>query len=229
MGGSRVGRTMGLSAASIALVLLVAGCSAGATTAPSEPAPSALAPGTYTSRAFEPAVTYTVPAGWDAPDDSSTYLRLRPAGSEIVGIHLFRDPSPASQDAACPDTAEPGVGGTSTQLAAWLRTLPGLVVSDPRLATVGGLRGTAIDVGIAADWTQSCPFANGSPTVPLFIGAKGEYRWIAVGSERLRLFLLDVPGGGTVVVDIDAFDGSLMDALIAEATPIVQSMSFAQS
>jgi hypothetical protein len=229
MGGSRVGRTMRLSAASTALVLLVAGCSAGATTTPSEAGPSALAPGTYASRAFEPAVTYTVPAGWDAPDDSPTYLRLRPAGSEIVGIHLFRDPSPASQDAACPDTAEPGVGASSTQLVAWLRTLPGLVVSDPRLATVGGLRGTAIDVGIAEGWTQSCPFANGSPTVPLFIGSKGEYRWIAVGSERLRLFLLDVPGGGTVVVDIDAFEGALMDALIAEATPIVQSMSFAES
>jgi hypothetical protein len=232
MGGSSVGHPFrrsaasAASAASTALVVLVAACASGATTAPSQATASALAPGTYTSRAFQPAVTYTVPAGWDAPDDSATYLRLRPAGSEVVGVHLFRDPSPASQDAACPDTAQPGVGGSSAQLATWLRSLPGLVVGNPQLASVGGLRGTLLDIGIAEGWTQSCPFANGSPTVPLFLGSKGEYRWIAVGSERLRLYLLDIPGGGMVVVDIDAFDGALMDALIAEATPIVQGMKF---
>ena len=47
------------------------------------------------------------------------------------------------------------------------------------------------------------------------------------GSERLRLSLLDVPGGGTVVVDIDAFDGSLMEELLPAAAPIVGSFSFA--
>ena len=50
---------------------------------------------------------------------------------------------------------------------------------------------------------------------------------MVAGNERLRLSLLDVPGGGTVVVDIDAFDGTLMDDLLAAATPIVQSLSFA--
>ena len=39
--------------------------------------------------------------------------------------------------------------------------------------------------------------------------------------------LLDVPGGGTVVVDIDAFDGSLMEELLPAAAPIVGSFSFA--
>jgi hypothetical protein len=214
-------------ASSIAVAFLVAGCSAGsATPAPTGPAPSALAPGTYTSTTFQPAVTYTVPAGWDNPDDSATYFRLRPLGSEVVGIYLFRDPAAASQDAACPETAQPGVGGSSTELSAWIRGLPGLVVSEPKLASIGGLRGTELDIGIKDGWTASCPFASGSPTVPLFVGATTEYRWVVVGTERLRLYLLDIPGGGTVVVDVDAFDGSLIDQLIAAATPIVQSMQF---
>ena len=43
----------------------------------------------------------------------------------------------------------------------------------------------------------------------------------------LRLDLLDVPGGGTVVVDIDAFDGSLYDDFVKVAAPIVSSLYFA--
>ncbi len=93
--------------------------------------------------------------------------------------------------------------------------------------TVGGLRGTELDVAIASGWKASCPFANGLPTVPLFVGSDGQLRWVIAGSERLRLDLLDVPGGGTVVVDTDTFDGTLWDQLLAVATPIVQSFRFA--
>ncbi len=93
---------------------IIAGCgSAGLTPAPSGPPPAALAPGTYASSAFRPALTFTVPGGWEKPADGPTYLQLRPVGSELVGIHLFRDPAAASQDLSCPATAEPGVGGTS--------------------------------------------------------------------------------------------------------------------
>jgi hypothetical protein len=211
-------------ASALLLVAALAGCGAGATPAPS--LPPALAAGTYTSSAFQPAVTYTVPDGWWNPSDAAAFFSLQPVTSDLVGIHLFRDPLPASQDPTCPTTAEPGVATTSLALAAWIRSLPGLVVSNPRLVEVGGLRGTEIDVAIRSDWTQSCPFANGLPTVPLFVGQDGQLRWVVAGSERLRLSLLDVPGGGTVVVDSDAFDGSLWDQLIAAATPIVQSFVF---
>ena len=211
-------------------VTIVAGCgSAGVTPAPSGRPPAGLAAGTYASGAFLPALTFTVPGGWEKSADAPTYLQLRPAGSEVAGIHLFRNPAAASQDLSCPETAEPGVGRTSTELAAWIRARPGLVVGDPKLASVGGLRGVEIDLAIIAGWTASCPFAEGSPTVPLFVGANREYRWVVAGTERLRLYLLDIPGGGTLVVDIDAFDGTLMDALLAAATPIVRSFAFAAS
>ena len=83
-----------------------------------------------------------------------------------------------------------------------------------------------MDIGVKDGWTTSCPFANGLPAVPLFVGAKGEYRWVIAGSERLRLAVLDSPTG-TVVVDVDAFDGSVIDGLIAAAEPIVKTFSFA--
>lgn len=211
------------------LAVLVAGCAGApsAATPVSTPAPSALPTGTYTSGAFQPAVTYTVPAGWRIASDSSDYFALQPVASDLTGIHLFRDPLAASQDAACPTTAEPGVGKLSLELATWIRGLPGLIASSPRIVTVGGLRGVELDLALNTGWTASCTFANGVPTVPLFVGANGNLRWVVAGNERLRVALLDVPGGGTVVVDVDAFDGTLMDGLVAAASPIVQSLSFA--
>lgn len=214
-----------VSAVLLAAALALAGCGAGATTAPS--GPPALPAGTHTSGAFQPPVTYTVPAGWWNRTDRTDFLSLQPVTSDLVGIYLFRDPLPMSQDPTCPTAAEPDVATTSLALAAWIRSLPGLVVSNPRLVEIGGLRGTELDVAIRPDWTASCPFANGIPTVPLFVGADNQLRWVVAGSERLRLSLLDVPGGGTVVVDIDAFDGSVWDELLAAATPIVRSFVFA--
>lgn len=211
-------------------VLVVAACGGSAapapTAAPATPA-TALPAGTYTSVAFAPAVTFTLPDGWIKAADTATYFALYPAGNDLAGVHLFRDPRPASQAETCPTTAEPGVGTLSSELSAWIRERPGLDVSPPRMVTVGGLRGVELDVRIRSGWAVSCPFANGVPTAPLFVGSDGGLRWVVAGSERLRLSLLDVPGGGTVVVDIDAFADDQWDPLLAAARPIVASMQFA--
>ena len=134
----------------IATAMLAAACSTGSPTspAPSGPAGRPLAAGTYTSKVFTPALTFTVPDGWEIPADSAAYLQLRPLGDEMVGIHVFRDPVALSQAAACPLTTEPGVGPTSFDLVKWIRERPGLIVSQPGMATVGGLNGTVIDIGI---------------------------------------------------------------------------------
>ena len=190
------------------------------------PAPlQALAGGTYTSAGFKPPVTFTVPEGWVMPADTELYLTLRPIENEMIGIHLFGNPSAASQDASCPAAAEPGVGGSAKELLDWIVARPGLVTSTPTMTTVGGLSGYAVDVGLKADWTQACPFANGVPSVPLFNSPAIDH-WVVVGNERLRLFLLDVPGGGTVVVDLDAYDGDQIEDLVARSASIVRSLQF---
>jgi hypothetical protein len=234
-GSPRDHRTPGVVAASrpaarpvIALAIvamLLAACSSSGAATPSPsvaPAPG----GTFTSTVFAPAVTVTLPPGWELASDEASYLLIRPAGSDTLGIHLFRDPQAASQDGSCPAEPAVGVGTTSSDLSAWIRALPGLTVSEPRLATVGGLRGTVLDIGIAKDWSASCPFANGLPTVPLIV-APGGIRWVMAGGERLRLYLLDVPGNGTVAIDVDDFAGDQIDTLIGESLPIIQSMTFA--
>lgn len=219
-----------VAAALLAVVVAACGGVGGSTSAPSgTPVASPLAAGTYTSKAFTPAVTYTLPVGWSNPEDAAGYFHLAPAGSDVVGIYLFRDAVAMSQDASCPDSPASGVAKSAKELATWMSSLPGVVASDPKPATVGALSGYVIDLGIKQTWKQSCPFANGSPTVPLFLNTTTGFHWIMAGSERLRLFVLDFPGGGTVLVDIDAFDGSLIDKLLVDAMPIVSSMSFAKS
>jgi hypothetical protein len=212
-------------------VLALAGCGGASlppptSETPTQPPVTPMPAGTYTSVAFQPAVTFTAPDGWVITADQPLYFALQPAGNDLIGIHLFRDPMAASQDPSCPASPEPGVGGTSSELAAWIGQRPGLVVSAPTMATVGGLRGVAIDVALAADWTQACPFAGGTPSVPL-INSPAIDHWVVVGNERLRMYLLDVPGGGTVAVDLDAFDGTQIEDLLARSNGIVRSMQFA--
>ena len=214
-----------------ALVLAAAACG-GASLAPPTPAASGLPSvtpmpaGTYTSTGFQPPVTFTVPDGWVVTGDQPLYFALQPADNDLIGIHLFGDPLAASQDASCPAAPEPGVGTTSSELAAWIRERPGLVVSTPTMATIGGLRGVGLDIALRADWTQACPFANGVPSVPL-INSPAIDHWVVVGNERLRLYLLDLPDGGTIAVDLDAFDGDQIDDLLGRANAIVRSMQFA--
>jgi hypothetical protein len=189
------------------------------------PTPEALAAGTYSTRNFRPTLTYTVPAGWELLADTPNWVQLRPAGSEDLGLYLFRDAKAASQDAACPTTPAAGVGMTSSELSTFVRGLPGVVAGSPALVTVGGLNGASLDLGITPGWTLSCPFASGVPTVPLLMNA-GIDRWVLAGGERLRLYLLDLPGGN-VVVDVDDFEGSNIDSLIASAAPVIKSFRFA--
>jgi hypothetical protein len=221
------GRAVGLACiAALAVALAGCGSSAASPTPAPSPVASPLKPGLHASRLFGAPLTWTVPAGWEIPYDTETYLLLRPVGSDLAGIHVFLNPWAASQDPTCPGAAEPGIGTSAEELVEWIRSRPGLAVSQPTLATIGGLPAVMLDVRIADGWMPSCPFAEGLPTVPLITRAPGGYHWVVAGSERLRLYLLDLPTGGTVIVDIDAFDGRLFGDLLRVAAPVVSSLAF---
>ena len=213
----------------IAVALTVAGGCAGSaspTPAPTAP-PVGLAEGEYSTAIFKPQITYTLPEGWLIAGDAADYFALQPVTSDVIGIHVFRSPLAASQELDCPIAAAPGAGTAASDLADWIRGRPGLTVGDPVAMSLGGLGGLQLDVAIVEGWAASCPFAGGLPTVPLFVSpTDAGFRWVIAGTERLRLDILDVPGNGTIVVDIDAFDGSLMDSFLPGATPIVESMRF---
>lgn len=217
------------AARAVVVALLVAGCGilpgTGATPSPSGPPP--LPAGAHTSTAFKPALTYTVPAGWTNSADDPSYFELMPVLDQNNGIHIFRDWQPLSQASDCPFTRQAGVGSSALELVTWIRSLKGLSVTQPQMVTVAGIPATSIDLHIAQGWTASCPFANGLPTVPLLIDPATTLHWVIADRETLRLYLLDVPGQGTVIVDLDSFDGDGFQALLANAAPIVRSLAIA--
>ncbi len=220
----------GLAAGFAALVLLplVSGCSLlPATASPSPSGPPVVPAGTHTTTAFQPTTTYTVGDGWVNPIDAPDYFNLAVALDVNNGIHLFHNPQALSQDNTCPAAAQAGVGTTAADLVKWIRSLPGLNVSQPVMVTVGGLPATQMDVSIHTSWTQTCSFANGLPTVPLFYRPSQSLGWWVAGAEKLRLYLLDVPGQGTVVVDLDSFTGDGFGDLLTTAAPVVKSLTFA--
>jgi hypothetical protein len=230
-----VNRGLAIALAVVALVVAACGGSslppAGQPSGGAAATPVPLPAGQHTSTAFQPAVTFTTTEGWVLFTDSASYLNLGPAvDGDLVGIHLFRDPLPLSQANDCPTAAQPGVSATSSStFLAWMRTLKGLTMTTPAMATIGGLPASVVDVSIKGDWTFSCSFANGAPTVPLFYGPTSGLRWVVAADERLRIYFVDLPKGGFVAVDVDAFVGTEMDGLLSAAGPIIKSMTFASN
>ena len=220
----------GLATAAVALLLVspLAGCGgrAGNKATAGPTAPPALSAGQHTSTVFQPAVTFTVPDGWTNPVDDASYFQLVPSLDSNNGIHLFHNWQALSQAVDCPYSPEPGVGAGALSLVTWIRSLKGLSVTHPVMASIGGLPATSIDISIAPNWTQSCPFANGLPTVPLLIDQSHRLHWVVAGSETLRLYVLDVPSG-TLIVNLDSFDGVGFPNLLTAGSPIVKSLTIA--
>ena len=239
-------------------IMLVAACAQGLTTPTSSPAPTAppaaspsavllaapcpdehrgacrgpLAPGTFISILFDPRFAYTVPEGWENPDDDVDTFALWPSWSarsgrpigEASAIYVFRDPHAAAQDAACSERPEPGIGTSATELAAWVEGLPGLMSTNRAPVSVGGLDGVTIDIEIDQDSAPECPW--GKPAVPLFAFERGHF-WAIIGDTTMRLAFLDLPTGGTVLVDIEGVDRQEFDRLVGESGSIIRSLVFA--
>jgi hypothetical protein len=184
--------------------------------------------GTYTSQRFEPAVTFTVPAGWnnpwdargsfdlwtpgwsdgyDDPDDPMIYLFDHP------GLSLFRDVRP--REGGCSDRVDATVGTSAIEVSTWVADHPGIATRAPSPVKVGGLSGYQLDVSIAETW-QSCPIDGAPATVPLF-DQLGLIKH--PGYATMRLIVLDLPDGGNVLIEID---GDQVDA----AMPVVRSFEF---
>jgi hypothetical protein len=184
-----------------------------------------LAAGTYTSRAMNPALTYTVPSGW-----YNKFDHVRGYGFESgpnTSLEVQRDLVVARAD--CVEEAEPGVGTTAAAMVQALAARPGLDTTEPTPITIGGLSGFTIDITLSPDWTTPCPFSEGRPIVPTVMdpqalagtGLHWDAERVTDGSFT-RYIILDLPGGGTLLISPG---GS--PSFVTEAMPVIQSFEFA--
>jgi hypothetical protein len=250
------GRIMIVGAVLLA-ISLVASCSETGSNAPSSDAGSAstsvrilndcpelpcegpLEPGEYRWTFSVPTIDFEIPStGWTwhyggggfeliadetpPPRHQSLYV--------ADGIYFIHDPTIASQD--CEEASEPGVGRTLGDIVAWLESAPGLIVSEPTPATVGGLEGMQLDIEIDPAWKRTCFFSEGVPAVPLIFNAAaplGGYHWALVPGQSLRWFILDSEDG-IMIVNVENDPGGLShEDLFEAATPIVESFAISDA
>ncbi len=198
--------------------------------------------GTFTSTQFRPAFSYAVADGWENLDDKSGFFFLvteKPVGGAVL---LLRDPYPAPADQTGPDQVIDGVGRTARALSTWLASNPTLETTEPAAVTLGGLNGYRLDIAIASG-VQTHPYfcAEFAKTpddacVAVFGAPPGEPgdSWPIpaglVGSgDTIRVWVLDTADHtGTVSVWLDDFEnnGTLPDAFVSRAQPIVDSLRF---
>lgn len=183
--------------------------------------------GTYTSQRFEPALTFTVPAGWNNPWDKRGSFELWTPGwsdewddPDDPGIYLFdhpglsvlRDVRPLE---GCSDGVYATVGTSANEIATWVAAHPGIAAGAPSPVEIGGLSGYQLDVSIAETW-QSCPIDGAPATVPLFDHISLiRHR----GYTTMRLIVLDLPDGRNVLIEIDGKQ-------VGAAMPVVRSFEF---
>ena len=129
--------------------------------------------GTYTSQRFEPALTFTVPAGWNNPwdtrgafdlwtpgwsdgvDQDRLPKRSRRSTSSITrGCPFVRDPRP---DEGCSGYVDATVGTSALEVATWVANHPAIATEAPSPVEVAGLTGYQLDVSLADTWQKSCP------------------------------------------------------------------------
>lgn len=191
-----------------------------------------IAPRLDPGAAWEPdfgGLTYSVPEGWANSNDGPDSFELVPATemppvSETDrrrNIGIFRQPTAMTQDRPCSDEAEPEVGRTVEDLAAWLQMVPGLDTTTPEPITIGGHAGQVLDLSRDPAWTATCE-GSGSERIVTFLNPG-----IAVGEDqRVRLILLDLGDGDVVAIGVWTRDQATLDAFGPEAMSVIESFRF---
>lgn len=178
----------------------------------------ALNAGSYSTTSFEPRLSYTVPEGWTNGEDLPGNVLLTQTsdsqdgawGGSYIGVYQNVHAS-----SLCAEEAQPRVGTSAAELAAWYRTVPGLEITGDSRVMVGGLPGIMLDFRVSENWKSPCPLDGVIDAIPILIGGGVSNLHHVVGAPtEMRLFLLDWKGGN-VAIEITAFleQHSLMDYL----------------
>ncbi len=206
--------------------------------------------GRQASSSFVHPFAYTVPAGWAASWDTpkgyslerqSDYIGEGEFRSANVGptVYVFPDPEAAVQDGSCDVTTQPGIGSSTGALADWVANRPGILASKPVDIAIGGLTGRMVDVQEASTFARLCSPLDGwgdrqSMAIRYIALIRGAgpggsvQRPMGVGCrrpQRQRYIFLDLGSGKTVAIVLDA-TSKAFDKLVADAMPIVRSMTF---
>jgi hypothetical protein len=169
---------------------------------------------------FKAPFTYTLPQGWTFSGEGARYYSWDAMDGSSTHLIVLRGVVASRSD--CTLRPKRGVGRSSEAMTSWLSTHPALDATTPQAIELGGAAGSFVDVELAADWDQTC--RNGL----VLVTAKADHRqsWSIFAREKLRFYVLDLPGGGTVTIVVNVPHASDFQRVITEATPLVESFDF---
>jgi hypothetical protein len=192
-----------------------------------------LAAGTYTTSAFQPSLTYTVPAGWGNYEDLPGQVLLLPPGA-VLGdldtdyIGVYRPVGAPLAD--CSGERDPAVISTAAAYLDWLQQHPGLDVSPPTPIRVGSSTGTMVDVQLSPDATDTCsdPEQGIDRFVEVMIGLPpADFSAAVTPTGGLRLDLFDVHDRLLAVMAPHAHDASGGEqAFLGAAQDVIDTFGF---
>ena len=109
------------------------------------------------------------------------------------------------------------------------------MASAAQPASLAGYTGRTLDLKLDPNWTGTCSWSGGKPTA-LLVTAGGEQAGPSfgiTGSERIRVFILDVYPGTDPEADPSVVvwfgisaDEASFDAALSEGMPLVNSFYF---
>jgi hypothetical protein len=219
-------------------LLLLAGCGdespkkTAATKPALTPLPSIdrteLKPGVaYTTRAFTPNITFTLPDGvWLAASaDKPDHVEIEPEPADPVddsgiGFHHITGVFPAAEGGTIPGDAEP----PPKDFAAWLTSHPHLKATAPKPVEALGLKGVSVDIRVKSPQPKQykdCGKVEGDCVVLM----NGGIEPLVYGANiKGRYLILEQPDGGQLVIEefvepASAFEGQvpLFEKIIAGA------------
>jgi len=177
-------------------------------------------PVTGSSGAFKAPFTYTVPQSWSFSGEGARYYSWDAMDGSSAHLIVLRGVVAARS--VCTTRPKRGVGRSSDAMTSWLSTHPALDSTTRQAITLGRASGSYVDVTLAADWDQTC----GNGLVLVTAKADRPQSWSIYGDEKLRFYVLDLPGGDTVTIVVNVPHASDFQQAIAEATPLVESFDF---
>ncbi|HYN70453.1 MAG TPA: hypothetical protein VEX41_09610 [Candidatus Eisenbacteria bacterium] len=220
----------------IAAAILLAACSAGpaATTAPSATAAasgvtslpfademcggsqsSPCKAGTYQTRQFKPAFSFTVHDGWRIARLTRTFVG---AGETAIGIPL--SPGTGEIVVTVPSSIEPPAPGDAganvpADLVAWLASNKNFTLGAAEAVTIGGAAGQQLEGTVAADAKVDAQDAGGYRLSDYLLFKPGQH---------VRLAVLEIGGAQVVVATVAA--AADWDAFVKVADPVIASITW---
>jgi hypothetical protein len=169
---------------------------------------------------------YTAPAGWANTHETPEFFILtRQDGGYPNGIFMDTISTVALDDGAC-TTPDPSVERTPDAMADALSSRAALVVSNRRPVTISGYTGVRLDVTKAPGAPDGCPDGG----VPVFASVDATRsnpdNFFISGGQRTRVYLIDIGNGRLLTAEINGADEAAFQALLPEATDIVEGITF---